>query len=461
MVQRYDVVILGGGAGLKLARPAAHLGHKVAVVEPGPLGGTCLNRGCIPSKMLIHPADIIQQVKEAKSVELNVEGSLKVNASALVQRVNETVDEEAEGIEPLLRDHPNIDYYPTSAQFVDPYTLQVGSEKISGKKTFIAVGARPCIPDIPGLDETPYMTSTELLRLTQLPKEIIIIGAGYIACELGHYLDAMGVNVHFVVRSHFLKQLDVSVQKGFEKAYLKRFPCTKGEPKRVEYKGGEFTLHVNGGQLKADALLVATGVVPNSDQLHLPVTSIQCDSRGYIQVDEHLETTQKNIYAYGDVIGRCMFRHSANFEGEYLFHEHFENPSAPSTINYPYVPYGVFTWPQIAGVGKTEEELKESHTEYYVGINHYKNSAMGMAMQPEVGFVKLLFDKKSLRLLGAHILGEQATTMIHTLIAFINMNATLDDILRTIYIHPALPEVIRNAARKVRQSVQKERTNVD
>lgn len=456
MTKEYDVIILGGGAGLKIARPAANLGHKVAVIEPGPLGGTCLNRGCIPSKMVIHPADVMMQVKEASSVYLRVKGALEVDQKALVHHVNKTVDEESEGIEPLMTDHPNIDFYPTYAQFIEPYLLKVGDETVRGKKIYITVGARPYIPPITGLEETPFMTSTDLLRCVDLPKKMIILGAGYIACELGHYLEAMGVEVHFIHRSPFLRHLDSDIQKAFEKEFVERFSCIQGEISKVEFNNNTFHVFVGGREIKADGLLVAAGVKPNSDQLHLQTTSIQCDERGFIKVDDYLETTQKNVYAYGDIIGRCMFRHSANFEGEYLFHEHFVDPNSNQPVNYPAVPYGVFSWPQIGGVGKTEEELKAENREYYVGMNAYEKSAMGMAMRPKVGFVKLLFEKKSLKLLGAHIIGEQATTMVHMLIAYLHMGATLNDMLTTIYIHPALPEVIRNAARKVRQQIQME-----
>lgn len=456
MIKEYDVVILGGGAGLKLARPAANMGYKVAVVEPGPLGGTCLNRGCIPSKMLIHPADVIQQVKEGSSVQLKLSGQLQIDLKALSNRVNQTVDDESNSIIPLMEDHPNIDFYTDYAKFIDPHTLQVGNDRIKGKKIYIVTGARPFIPDIAGLEDVPYITSTELLRADNLPKKMTIIGGGYIACELGHYLEAAGVEVVFVHRSPFLKQLDATIQQAFQEAFKRRFECHLGEPSFISYENETFKVQVAGKTLESDGLLIAAGAIPNTDHLGLDVTSIQTDSRGFIQVDEHLETSQKNIFAYGDVIGRCMFRHSANFEGEYLFYEHFVHPENHEPIDYPYVPYGVFSWPQIGGVGKTEEELKKMGVEYVVGLNLYKNSAMGMAMQPHDGLVKLLFDQNTQKLLGAHILGEQATTMIHVCIAFMNLGATLDDMLRTIYIHPALPEIVRNAARKARALFQKQ-----
>ncbi|MCH9634545.1 MAG: Mycothione reductase [Chlamydiae bacterium] len=448
MKKEYDAVIIGGGGGLKIARPAANLGYRIAVVEPGPLGGTCLNRGCIPSKMLIHPADVVQQLNEASSFE--VLGAAQVDFKKLIKRVNTTVDAESQSIVPLLENHPNVDFYPYSARFLDNKSVEVNGEILFGKKFFIAAGARPAIPQIPGLQDTPFMTSTELLRRENLPKKVIILGGGYIACELGHYLGAMGVEVCFIVRSKLLSQLDETIQKTFAQAFSNRFKVIQGLPDQVTYQNDEFRVFVNDKELISDALLVSTGVVPNSDQLNLKAANIETNESGFIKVDDHLQTSQKSIYAFGDIIGRYLFRHSVNFEGEYLLYEHFENLNSNKSIEYPPIPYGVFTWPQIAGVGKTENDLKKEQVSYLVGVNEYKDSAMGMALQTDVGLVKLLFDKKTLKLLGAHCIGEQATTLIHMLIAYLNCDATLNQILRTVYIHPALPEVIRNAARKVR-----------
>lgn len=457
MTKEYDAVLIGGGASLKIARPAADLGLKIAVVEPGPLGGTCLNRGCIPSKMLIHPADVIQQLKEASNVDVHFEGEIKIDFKKLVNYVTDTVQKESKSIEPLFNNHHNLDFYPQQAKFISPNEIQVGDEVISGKKVFIVTGARPYIPSIEGLEGTPYMTSTTLLKRDTLPKKVIIIGAGYIACELGHYLDAMGAEVHYVVRSKFLRHLDEGIEKHFSEAFSKRFQVCHGEPSKVSYENEEFSVYVGEDILKADALLIASGVTPNSDCVGLEHTQVECDERGFIKVDDHLETTQKGVFAFGDIIGRCLFRHTANFEGEYLLYEQFENPKSLKKIEYPPVPYGVFTWPQIAGVGKLEKELKEEGVDYIVGRNSYLASAMGMALRSHVGFVKLLFERSSLKLIGAHIIGEQATTMIHMLIAYMNCKATLHELLSTIYIHPALPEIVRNAARNARKKLEEEK----
>ena len=198
-------------------------------------------------------------------------------------------------------------------------------------------------------------------------------------------------------------------------------------------------------------MLIATGITPNTDTLDLINTDIELAPGNFIRTNDHLETNIKGIYALGDCNGRYFFRHSVNFEGEYLFDQIFNNkPRAP--IVYPPVPHAVFTDPQVAGVGMTEEQLIKGNVPYVIGLNHYKNSAMGMALLSESGFCKILFCKKSKKILGAHIIGAEASNMIHMLIAMMNMNGTLDDLLRMIYIHPALPEIVRNAARKAKSA---------
>ena len=336
----------------------------------------------------------------------------------------------------------------------------MNGEQLTAEKIFIAVGSRPQIPEIPGLEGTPYLTSAEALRNTKLPKTMVVIGASYIAVELGHAYGAFGTDVHFLVRSKLLRREDAQVSEEFTKVFSKYHKIHLGAvPTKVHYHNGQFRISFKDAagehSLISEALLVATGVVPNTDTLGLENTDIQLSSEGFIKVDECLQTTVNGIYSMGDCIGRYFFRHSVNFEGEYLFRTVFENPSR-EPIKYPPVPHAIFTHPQVAGVGKTEEELKAEGVEYVVGLNPYKSSAMGMALLSESGFCKILFDKNSRKILGAHIVGDEASDMIHMLIAFMNMNGTLDDLLRMIYIHPALPEIVRNAARKAKEQFDKE-----
>ncbi len=455
-MKHYDVIVLGSGGGTKLVRPCADLGLKVAIIEKGPLGGTCLNRGCIPSKMLIHTADVATIIQECSRFNLHVDGKLSVDFKALVERVDKTIDADSNSIAPAYDKHPNIDLYPGEGKFISDHTVQIGDVQISGDKVFVAIGTRPSIPKIEGLEGTPYMTSEEALRETKQPKKLLVIGAGYIATELGYFYGALGTDVHFVVRSELIRKEDKDVRKAFSKSFKKRFSLHEGlVPVKVEYTEGEFALTCEDKQkartvLKGDSLLVVTGVTPWTDHVGIENTSIELDDKGFIKVDEHLQTTAKNVYALGDCIGRYLFRHSVNFEGEYLFRTLFQEKK-PEPITYPPMPHAIFSHPQVAGVGLTEDECIEQGIDYFVGLNKYADSAMGMALRSEEGFAKLIFEKRSEKLIGAHIIGEEASNMIHMLIGPMTMNATLSDLLKMIYIHPALPEVVRNAARKANQ----------
>jgi len=451
-MQNFDIIIIGSGGGSKITRPAANLGYKVAIIDHGPLGGTCLNRGCIPSKMLIHPADVISEIREAHRFDITVSQDIRVDTQALVTRVNQEIDADSASIAPVYDRHENITLFRETARFVDNKIIQVGNELLTAKLIFIVAGARPNIPTIPGLKGTPYWTSTEALRATKAPKSLIILGAGYIACELGYYYQSLGTKVTFIVRSEFIQNQDFDVVNEFKAGFEPNYTIEKGvKTESVSYDGSLFTLLLDEKGVKreisAEQLLVAAGVVPNSDLLQLEKSGIGTDASGNILVNEYLETSCSSVYAFGDIIGRYLFRHTANFEGEYLFNTVIQKNNI-GPINYKPVPYAVFTNPQVAGVGLTEKECIAKGIAYFVGKNNYKNSAMGMALRSENGFVKLIFEKESQKLIGAHIVGKEAATMLHMLIMGMNLGVTLNDLVSMIYIHPALPEIVRNAARK-------------
>ncbi len=455
VVKHYDVIVIGSGGGTKLVRPVASLGYKVAIIEKGPLGGTCLNRGCIPSKMLIHAADVVRAIGEAHRFEVIPKENPEIAFSDLMKRVKATVDEESVSIAPLYDQNPNIDYFKGSCYFIEPKVIQIGNEKISADKILISVGAEPYIPEIKGLENVPYMTYEEALRLEKQPKKALVIGGGYIACELGYFYGALGTEVEFIVRSEFLRNEDKDVRAEFDRVFSERYTVHKGwRPIEVAYDQGIYLLTIedsagNRKTLDGDALCIFAGVKPCTETLGLENTHIATDERGFINVDDRLKTSQEGVWSLGDCIGQHLFRHSANFQGEYLFRTLYGDAN-DEPIVYPPMPHAVFSYPQVGSVGKTEDELIKEGADYVVGLNHYKNSAMGMALRSEHGFVKLLFDRESKKLIGAHVIGDEASNMVHMLIAFMSMNATIDDLLNMIYIHPALPEIVRNAARKAK-----------
>lgn len=452
--------MIGSGGGTKLVRPVAKKGYKVAIIEKEKLGGTCLNRGCIPSKMLIHAADVAMVIKEANKFSLKVSDP-EIIFEELVTRVNQKIDEESKSIEPLYEEDPNITFFKGHAKFLSNTEIQVNDDVLVSDKIIIATGAEAASFDLKGLDDVPYMTYRNALTNTKLPKKLLVIGGGYIATELGYFYGALGVETHFFVRSELLRKEDHEIKQEFDKAFSKLFHVHKKiQLNHVSYENETFSLSYvdeNGEEkvIEADAFLVATGVSPNTKDLGLENTDVELSERGFVLVDPKMRTKAKGIYALGDCVGHYLFRHSANFEGEYLEKLLFENENTP--IVYKPMPHAVFTHPQVAGVGKTEEMLIQEKIPYVKGFCRYEDSAMGMAILPEFGFVKLLFHKETKKLIGAHIIGDEASVMIHMLISIMTMGGSLDDVLGMIYIHPALPEVVRNAARDARDKFLNDR----
>lgn len=456
--KKYDVIVIGSGAGAKIARPAAQKGLKAAIIEKDKLGGTCLNRGCIPSKMLIHPADVALEMKHADKFQLKPKKNPEVNFAKLTRRINKVTDGDSNSIKAAYESGriKGLDYYHGTATFESDKVIKINGKLITADKIVIGVGARPMVPPIPGLEGTPYMTSTEALRNRHLPKKMIVIGGGYIGCELGGAYQALGTNVHFFTRGGFIGRADTDLREEFTKSFGKRVVVHESvQTTNIEYKRGKFTIHYKQkGKRKqdsCDALLVATGVRPNNDLLKLENTKIKLSDRGFVKVNKNLETNVKGVYAFGDCVGNYMFRHSANFEAEYLFDELIVKKGRnKKPIKYPPMPWAMFTNPQVAGVGASEDELIAKKIPYVKGVNNYIDSAMGQALLSEEGFVKLLFHKKTKKLLGAQMIGHEASVMVHLAIIFMQQNAKVDDLLDIIYVHPALPEIFRNAARKAK-----------
>ncbi|KAJ3028959.1 UNVERIFIED_CONTAM: hypothetical protein HDU68_000486 [Siphonaria sp. JEL0065] len=487
MAQHFDVIVIGSGSGSKLVRPIANLGFKVAVIEKDAYGGTCLNRGCIPSKMLIHPADVISTIKNEASkfgIHLSYDPSssqpIKIDQSALVSRVCAEIDQDSAAIGPNYDRNPNITRFNGTATFTGPKQLEIKTVvakmettvQITGSKIFVVTGCKASIPDIPGLLETPYMTYREILRSSTTHESMIVIGGGYIACELGYYAARVGnTKVTFLVREKMLRGEDDEIRHEFEKEFSKEFDV------RLGYSPVAITYDVNYGftvttenksngdikAFKAKALLVATGVEADTESLGLASTLVKTTKQGFIEVNHAFETSCPGVYAFGDVIGRYLFKHSANFEGEWLFKTMFATGEGKGSIKkwvneiggivYPPMPHAVFSYPQIGGVGFTESQAvsKFGKEGIVIGRCDVADVAMGAALLTTSGFIKLIFSRHDRKLVGAHMIGEQASVVIHMAIAYIQMNATLDDLLDTIYIHPALVEVLRDAARDANQ----------
>ncbi len=455
-MEEFDLIVIGGGSGAEVASWAAEEGLRVAIIEKGPMGGTCLNRGCIPSKMLIHSADVVETINGAHLFGIRPKG-YEVDFPAIVKRVSAAVDKDAEEIEEALKHSDNPRFYKQESHFISHKTLQVGPDTISADKIVIASGGRPRIPNIEGLRDVDYITSDEALRLTRQPKVLTIIGGGYIAVELAHFFGALGTRVNIIQRREVLvPNEDEEVSMKFTEIFRKKHNVLTGfEPVRVTKRAGTYTVEVKsvkggtGKSLSSDELLVAPGRETNADTLDLAKTGVKTDEKGFIVVNDYLETNVKGIWALGDSVGHYLFKHSANLEAEYNF-LNLLNPEEKMPVDYSAMPHAIFSSPQIAGVGATEQKLRSEKKDYMVGKYDYINTGMGQAIEDRDGFVKFLVERETRKILGCHILGTDASTLIHeVLVAMRAGDGTLSNINRVVHIHPALSEVVQRAAASV------------
>ncbi|MFH0737883.1 MAG: dihydrolipoyl dehydrogenase [Candidatus Micrarchaeota archaeon] len=446
---QFDLIVIGTGSGLDVAAAAAARGMKVAVVEEGPIGGTCLNRGCIPTKILIHAADVVQTIKKAGVFGIKT-GKVSVDFKKAMARAR-VVDKDSAEIEANLAKAKNITLFKGRGAFTGPKSVKVNGQEITADKIVVACGTRPSIPPIGGLEQVPYMTSDEALKAEKLPKKLVIIGGGYIACELAHLFGAMGSDVTILQRNvRLLPDEDGEISQKFTEIFSKRFKVKLAYPvKKVEKKGSRILVYGEDGKaVEGTDLLIATGRTPNSDILQAGKAGIKLNRHGYIETNEYMETSVPGVWALGDIAGKYLFKHSANLEAEYVTIA-LATPEHRHAVDYTAMPHAVFTDPQIAGVGATEEGLKAKKADYLVGKYMYKDTGMGEAMAEHEGFVKFLADYEG-RILGCHIIGPEASTLIHeVLIAMKAGKGTIDDIVNTVHIHPSLSEVVQRGAGSV------------
>ena len=457
-MKEYDVIVIGSGSGMSIVSGALNHGLTVALVDKGPLGGTCLNVGCIPSKMLIYPADRIVEIQEAK--KLGISAEIKdIDFSSIMERMRGIVDDGVSHMREGLKHVENLDYYETEGHFVEDYTIEVNGEKIKGEKIFIVSGARPLIPPIKGINEVDYLTNETVLQLKERPESMVIIGGGYIACEFGHFFAAMGTKVTIVQRNvRLVKNEEPEISELLKKEMSKRMEIhTNTEVVEVKKTENGITLvgrDKTTGEEKeftAKKILVASGRKSNADLLKVENIGVETDKRGYIIVNEYFETSKTNIWACGDAIGKYMFKHTANEEADLMWSNamHTENDQKVS-MDYWATPHAVFSYPQIASVGLTEEQAKKEY-DILVGKAEYSSVAKGEAMVEETSFGKAIIEKGTWRILGFHIIGPYAPMLIQEVINAMASDGTLMPIARAQHIHPALPELILRTLSRLRE----------
>ena len=449
----YDVIVVGSGpGGYVCAIRCAQLGLKTACIEgKDTLGGTCLNIGCIPSKALLHASELFEESNHNFS-KLGIEtGKMNVNWSKMLEYKNDIVNQNTKGIEFLFKKN-KIDLINGWASIKEPGLLIVNNQKFKSKSIIIATGSEPSQLKGIKVDEKTIVSSTGALSLTKIPKKLIIVGAGVIGLELGSVYSRLGTDVTVL---EYLEEitpgLDKETAKMFRRILSKQgIKFILGAGVQTTKKLGdrlivEYSLR-NGKkaeELDTDIILVATGRKPFTNGLNLKKVGIELNQFGQIMTDENLKTNIDGIYAIGDVTSGPMLAHKAEDEGIALA-EMLAGQSGH--VNYDIIPSVIYTSPEVASVGKTEEELKKENKSYNVGKFSFMGNGRAKACLSADGYAKILSDKTTDRILGGHIIGPSAGDLIHEICVAMEFGASAEDLARTCHAHPTFSEAVREAA---------------
>ncbi len=446
----FDLVVVGAGSGNSLLTPEL-AERRVAIVERGDFGGTCLNRGCIPSKMLVHVADVAEATRHAGRLGISARLD-EVRWPEVSERVFGRIDPIAVAGEEYRQGLANVAVYKGQARFCGPRRLEVDGAPVTGDAVVLAAGARPFIPPHPDLSAVDYQTSDTIMRLPEPPRRLLIWGGGYVAAELAHVFGAAGSNVTIINRGpRLLRAEDIDVSKAFTAAYRKRFRVltgtqvltadttpTGGVTLRVRREDGDETV-------SGDVLLVAAGRIPNGDELAVAAAGVALDAAGYVVTDEHGRTTADGVWALGDICNPNQLKHVANAEARAVAHN-LAHPENLRPVALGPTPHAVFASPQVAAVGSTEQALKAAGRPYLRSVRPYSDTAYGWAMEDETSFCKVLSDPATDRLLGAHICGPDAAVLLQQLVQAMACDLTVEQVAcGQMYIHPALSEVVEQA----------------
>ena len=444
----YDLVIVGAGSGNMLPNDEL-TGLSIAVVESDRFGGTCLNRGCIPSKMLVYAADVARLTRDA--------GRFGIKATfggadwpAIRERVFGRIDplhERAIAYRRRLGAH----VYLGDARFTAPKVLDVGGDVVTGDQFVVAVGSRPRVPEIPGLDSVAFHTSDTIMRIEQLPASLVVIGGGPLAAEMSHIFGALGSRVTIVHRGDvLLAEHDEEVRQRFTDECARYYDVrlrTNVERVAPSSVGVALEITTDGKQerIEAEMLLVGAGRVPNSDLLDVAAAGIAVDEDGHVVTDATGATNVAGVWAIGDTANHFQLKNVANREARVVRHNVL-HPGEPIAMDTRFVPSAIFAYPQVATVGETEQELRARGAAYLVGRRDFSDTGYGWAMEDTTGFAKVLVDPQHRRLLGAHIIGPQASILIQSLVQAMCLGDTVDQLAHDVlYAHPALTEVVEQA----------------
>lgn len=456
-MSQFDVTIIGSGPGGYVAAiRCAQLGFKIAIIEKYPtLGGTCLNVGCIPSKALLASSHHYEELQHFADHGIEVSGKVKVNLAKMIERKQQVVDQTCGGIK-FLMDKNKITVFEGVGSFVDATHINVAkndgsNEVIETKYAIIATGSKPSTLPFITVDKERIITSTEALKMTEVPKHLVIIGGGVIGIELGQVYLRLGAQVSVVeYLDRIIPGMDGALSKELTKVLKKQGMkfYTSHKVKEVTRAGKAVTVKADDAKgnelvLEGDYCLVAVGRRPYTDGLNAEAAGVKITERGQVEVNDHLQTTASNIYAIGDVVRGAMLAHKAEEEGVMV--AEFIAGQRPH-IDYNLIPGVVYTWPEVAGVGKTEEQLKAEGIAYKAGSFPFKALGRARASADLDGFVKVLADAKTDEILGMHMIGARCADLIAEAVVAMEFRASAEDLTRLSHAHPTFAEAIKEAA---------------
>jgi mycothione reductase len=459
-MKEYDLISIGTGSAMTIVEIMIQENPKlrVAVIDKDEPGGICLTRGCIPSKLLLYAAELVRTIEKVKKFGINSEIK-NVDFKKVMERMRNIIDRDINRIRQSLSASKNVDYYPETAEFIKPYTLKVGEETITAKMIILCTGSKPSIPPIKGIEKVGYLTSDTILKINELFRSIAIVGGGYIAAEYAHFLSSMGAQVTVIGRNpQFMPSEEPEISALAKRELEEHVTIYTGYEVReaeVTSKGKKKLVAVNresGAKISvtADEIMVASGRAPLSDVLKPEKGGIKTDRKGWINVNEYLETSQPNVWALGDANGKYPFKHVANYESAIVYYNAALKRKV--AVDYHAVPHAVFTYPEIAAVGLHEKEAIEKFGvgKLLIGFHRYQDTAKGEAMDAKDYFVKVIVERSNMKILGAHIIGPCASVLIHEIIPLMyTVERSAKPIFDGMHIHPALSEVVERAFRSL------------
>jgi len=449
--ENYDLIIVGTGSGNSVINAEMDR-WRIAIVERWVFGGTCLNRGCIPSKIMVYAADVAESAAADNGPKYGVTTRFEsADWPAIIERTFQHIDPVVEGGRLYRYSLPNVTVYEGDARFVGERTLEVNGTTITGTQVVIAAGARPFIPPIRGIDEVPFHTSDTIMRDAHQPKHLLMLGGGFIAAELGHVYRSLGSRVTIINRGHrLLGAEDHDVSQRYTELAADHFELLLGASVQRVYMTGEgigVHLTTDDGEhtVEGDTLLVAAGRIPNGDQIGAEAGGVEIGPFNEVKVDSCGRTSAAGVWALGDVNGRYQLKHMANGEAKVVQHN-LLHPGDLRPLDTRPAPHAVFASPQIGAVGLTEAQARALGRPITVITYPYGGSAYGWALEDTTGFCKLIGDPATRTLLGAHVIGHEASLLVQLLVQGMHLGATVDEMaIGQIWIHPALSEVVEQA----------------